>query len=89
MLDNRRYNAEVLALISHTTCDQLVDCYYNFVHVNCRTAGLKIQLRKMDTIGAFKIFTETVKQPEAVVLLRVPLIHDTNILTEEKVWVLV
>lgn len=58
--------------------------------LSTQSTGLrKTQLRKLDTIGAFKIFTEIVKQPEAVMPIEVPIINNTNILTEAKVWVLV
>jgi hypothetical protein len=69
------------ALMSHTTDDQLVECY----NLSLRIEELKLTMKKTDTIGGFDIFERVVTSPQATMPAELPLIEKIDELTETSI----
>jgi hypothetical protein len=69
------------ALMSHTTDDQLVECY----NLSLRIEELKLTMKKTDTIGGFDIFDRAITCPETPMPAELPLIERIDELTEASV----
>jgi hypothetical protein len=66
------------ALMSHTTDDQLVECY----NLSLRIEELKLTMKKTDTIGGFDIFAQIITSPQTPMPAELPLIEKIDELTE-------
>jgi hypothetical protein len=69
------------SLMSHTTDDQLVECY----NLSLRIEELKHSLKKADTIGGFDVFERNIIQPETPMPHEIPLIEKIDDITQYQV----